>query len=255
MRRPSGPPSTVFLATIHCPLSQRINGSPGRKVEKRAALRALADEIGDEELRRIAADYVFIQSEKTGVGYIDDQPLAVYLDMHSAACKPADRRTLANSLASFATEALGDGIENCVVASPHEGNVIVTSTVAELLGLDFLMIRTGRAPRFGYPVEGVFLPGTSVILMDDLCMEASFLTRCVRSLRAYGINVAHCVCLFERLDGDAREGLAGVGVELHAKYQIDDDILRELKRSGQLVRTPSDERPPANKHRGENGSI
>ncbi|GAA2353374.1 hypothetical protein [Dactylosporangium salmoneum] len=66
---------------------------------------------------------------------------------------------------------------------------------------------------------------------------ASFLTRCVRSLRAYGLNVEHCVCLFERLDGDAREGLAQIGVQLRAKYQIDDDALKQLKRSGLLIRS------------------
>jgi orotate phosphoribosyltransferase len=215
-----------------------VDPPPGRKVEKRVAMKVLEEEVGDDKLRRIAADHVFIQSEKSGVGYINDQLLAVYLDMHSAACDPANRTVLARSLADFATETLGDRLNEASIASPHEGNIIMTARAAEMLGLNFLMIRTCRAPRFGYPIEGVFLPGTTVVLMDDLCMEAAFLTLCTRSLRAYGLNISHCVCLFERLDGDAREGLAEVGVELNSKYQIDDSILKELKQSGRLVPHP-----------------
>jgi orotate phosphoribosyltransferase len=232
-----------------------VDGEPGRKVEKVAAMEVLGDEIGDEILRRIAADHIFIQCEKTGVGYVDCQPLAVYLDLHSAACKPAHRQVLAHALADFATDRLGAGLDRVSIASPREGNIIVGSAVADRLGLNFLMIRTGRAPRFGYPIEGVFLPGTSVVLLDDLCMEASFLSVCAQSLRSYGLNISHCVCLFERLDGDAREGLAAVGVQLHAKYQIDDETLKELKQSGVLVPRPMQsidtEQSRSDEHRGD----
>jgi orotate phosphoribosyltransferase len=208
--------------------------APGRKIETHEAIKAL-DDIDEGTLRRVAADHIFIQSEKTGVGYIEDNPIAVYLDMHSAACDPAKRMVLAQSLADFIEETLGTGLDHTSIASPREGNIIVGASVAELLGLNFLMIRTGRAPRFGYPIEGVFLPGTSAVLVDDLCMEGSFLTRCIKYLRTYGLNVSHCVCLFERLDGDARAGLTHVQVELHSRYQIDDDALKQLKQFGLLV--------------------
>ncbi|MEU8005740.1 hypothetical protein AB0B66_31655 [Catellatospora sp. NPDC049111] len=228
----------VALVTLGVNVSQyRLQrgavAAPGRKVESREAHKIL-DEIDEDPVRAIAADHIFIQSDKSGVGYIVTQPIAVYLDMHTASCVPAKRAVLARSLADFVEEGLGTDLKGVLIATPREGNLLVGSSVAELLGSDFLMIRTGRAPRFGYPIEGTFLPGATAVIADDLCMEGSFLATCVNHLRAYGLNVSDVFCLFERMDGDAREGLAEVGVELHSKYQIDDDELKQLKGVGRL---------------------
>lgn len=226
----------IALVTLWINLNQyrlqlTIAPPPGHRVEPTAALKIL-DEIDEDPVRVIAADYIFIQSHKAGVGYITSQPISVYLDMHSASCAPPKRAVLARSLAAFVREALGSDLKRTLVATPREGNLLVGSAVAEILGVDFLMIRTGRAPRFGYPIEGTFVPGSAAVLVDDLCMEGEFLALCVRHLRSYGLNVSDAFCLFERLDGDAREGLTAVAVELHSKYQIDDDELKQLKHVG-----------------------
>jgi orotate phosphoribosyltransferase len=132
-------------------------------------------------------------------------------------------------LATFIKDELGAASARKLIATPREGNLLVGAETARILQAEFLMIRTGVAPRFGYPIEGTFTPGTDAIIVDDLCMEGVFLQRCVRNLRRYGVNVSHCFCLFERLDGDSREVLESMAVELHSKYQIDDDILRRLR--------------------------
>jgi orotate phosphoribosyltransferase len=205
------------------------SGAPGQRLDPNEADRIL-DDVFEDPVRAIAAHHIFIESEKRGVGYIEKQDIGVYLDLHSASCDPAKREVLARSLAEFVQQMLGpQRLQGTSLASPREGNLIVGASTAQRLGLNFLVIRTGRAPRFGYPIEGGFSPGSSAILIDDLCMEASFLTRCVKLLRRYGVNVSHCICLFERLDGNAREGLAEVSVELHSKYQIDDDELARFK--------------------------
>ncbi|MER5649332.1 phosphoribosyltransferase [Streptosporangium sp. NPDC002524] len=231
--------SIVGVLTLWVNLNQyrlqvsRESGLPGERLDPAEAGRILGDVVPDS-VRAVAANHIFIESEKKGVGYIDKQEIGVYLDLHTASCDPRKRETLATAMEEFVRKTMGHGyLRGASIASPREGNLLVGAAAAQRLGLNFLMIRTGRAPRFGYPIEGIFSPGSTVILVDDLCMEATFLTRCVRLLRRYGLNVSHCVCLFERLDGNAREGLSGVSVELHSKYQIDDDELARFQRYGE----------------------
>ncbi len=210
-------------------------GPPGERLSPAAASRILTD-VGSDTVRDIASNHIFVESEKKSVGYVEKQKISVYLDLHSAACDPHKRESLARALAELIQQTVDPReLMNSSLASPREGNLLVGSLVAQRLGLNFLMIRTGRAPRFGYPIEGMFSPGSTAILIDDLCMEATFLSRCVRLLRRYGLNISHCICLFERLDGNAREGLAEVGVELHSKYEIDDDELARFKEQGKAT--------------------
>ncbi len=204
-----------------------VTGDPGERVDPLGATRAL-DDIDEDKVKSVAANHIFIGSQKENVGYIKKQQIGVYLDLHSASCDPKNRSVLAASLAEFVRDELGEASKRSLVATPREGNLLVGAQVAELLRTKYLMIRTVTAPRFGYPIEGSFTPGATTVIVDDLCMEGVFLARCVKYLRRYGMNVSHCVCLFERLDGDARESLASVSVELHSRYQIDDETLKEL---------------------------
>lgn len=233
--------STVAVLTLLVNVSlyrlQRAKkaGPPGERLSPTETRKILGGTISDPVLA-LAAGHVFVESTKKRVGYIDRQDIGVYLDLHSAACDPNKRASLGTALGDFIRQvAAKPGLANVSLASPREGNLLVGSAAAQHLGLNFLMVRTGSAPRFGYPIEGVFLPGTTAILVDDLCMEATFLARCVKLLRRYGLNISQCICLFERLDGNAREGLADVAVEMHSMYQIDDDELARLKTQGEIA--------------------
>lgn len=224
--------AAAFRVQIHSYRLQRdheTSGTPGSRLDPRAASQVLDEEVDEDQVKSIASQFLFVEHQERGVGYIRKQPICVYLDMHSASCDPVKRETLAASLAGFVKDELGDARTRKLIATPREGNLLVGSEVARVLQAEFLMIRTGVAPRFGYPIEGTFLPGANAIIVDDLVMEGAFLQRCVRSLRRYGVNVSHAFCLFERLDGDTREVLDSIAVELHSKYQIDDDILRLLR--------------------------
>ncbi|KPH97629.1 hypothetical protein OK074_6436 [Actinobacteria bacterium OK074] len=221
----------AFRVQLHSyRLQQEQEGAtPGSQLDPGAASEVLDEEVDEDPVKTIASQFIFVDHEERGVGYIKKQPICVFLDLHSASCDPGKRDTLASSLATFIKDEIGEVGTRRVVATPREGNLLVGAEVARILQADFLMIRTGIAPRFGYPIEGTFHQGTDVIIVDDLCMEGAFLGRCVRNLRRYGANVSHCFCLFERLDGDSREVLASIAVQLHSKYQIDDDILRRLR--------------------------
>jgi len=210
---------------------------PGQHLDPEEASQAL-EEVDEDPVRAIASDAIFVEHEKKAVGYIKKQPIGVYLDLHSASCDPRKRTTLATSLAAFVRAELGEPGKRNLVATPREGNLLVGAEVAALLRCEYLMIRTVTAPRFGYPIEGSFTPGTTAIMVDDLCMEGAFLQRCVRNMRRYGINVSNCFCLFERLDGDSREALASISVQLHAKYQIDDDMLKLMREGSEPAALP-----------------
>ncbi|SRR6266851_2740179 len=215
-------------------------GDPGQQLSPKEAAAAFTEIEEKDPVRAIAARYVFVEAEKKLVGYISRQPIAVYLDLHTASCVPKNRAVLAKSLGEFIRQSTEIGKGNLSVATPREGNLILGASVAEYLDLNYLMIRTGRAPRFGYPVEGTFHAGSRAIIVDDLCMEGSFLTRCVKYLRKYGLNISDCFCLFERLDGDVREALEAVSVKLHSKYQIDDQELEKLQTAIKLAETPAE---------------
>ncbi|WP_327430750.1 phosphoribosyltransferase [Streptomyces sp. NBC_01236] len=221
----------AFRIQLHSYRLQREHdsGNPGNQLDPGTARQVLDAEVDEDPVKSIASEFIFVEHEKIGVGYIRKQPICVYLDLHSASCDPFKRGTLATSLATFIKDELGDAGKRSFVASPREGNLLVGAEVAQMLQAEYLMIRTVTSPRFGYPIEGTFTPGTNAIIVDDLCMEGAFLKRCVRNLRRYGVNVSHCFCLFERLDGDSRDVLASIAVELHSKYQIDDEVLRRLR--------------------------
>jgi orotate phosphoribosyltransferase len=189
---------------------------------------AVLDGVGDPLIREIAASNIFIAREKTPVGYHEVVPIGVYLDLHTASCVPDHRETLARFLADRVCAGLGTTRPaRTVIATPREGNLLVGSRVAELLGVPFLMVRTKRAPRFGYPIEGRFEPGMQAIVVDDLVM-GSLISRTAKLLRRQGLNVTRCFSIFERADADPRTYLDADNVELDSAWRIDDTLLAEL---------------------------
>jgi orotate phosphoribosyltransferase len=194
------------------------------------ALPVLA-QITEESIRTIAAAHVYIAKEKTPVGYHEKLPVGVYVDLHSAACNPDHRERLATFLAQRVTSTLHDSAGPLVIATPREGNVLVGSRVADLCGLPFLMVRTKKAPRFGFPVEGSgYRSGSEAVIVDDLVM-GSLTSRTAKLLRKHGLRVQRCFSIFERVDADPRSFLTAERVELDAAFAIDDELLSSLRAS------------------------
>jgi orotate phosphoribosyltransferase len=193
------------------------------------ALPVLA-QITEESIRTIAAAHVYIAKEKTPVGYHEKLPVGVYVDLHSAACNPVYRDQLATFLALRVKSTLHDSADSLVIATPREGNVLVGSRVADLCGLPFLMVRTKKAPRFGFPVEGAYRSGSEAIIVDDLVM-GSMTSRTAKLLRKHGLRVQRCFSIFERVDADPRSFLTAERVELDAAFGIDDELLSSLRAS------------------------
>jgi orotate phosphoribosyltransferase len=203
----------------------------GARLPVQDALPALEHVVTDEELRSIAAQHVYVAATKTPVGYHEKHPIGVYVDLHTASCDPGLRDQLAAYLASRVQPRVDASVRgNLALATPREGSVLVGSKVAELLGVPFLMVRTKRAPRFGYPIEGTFRSGMEAVIIDDLVM-GSLVARTARLLRQYGLNVSTCFSIFERVDAEPRTYLEEAGIELDCAWQIDDKVLLSLRDS------------------------
>ena len=207
------------------------NGGPGENLKSISNSISLPITSKEKTPLEIISNNIFIGSKPCPVGYVKKKSIAVYLDLHTASCDRADRKILAEALTTYVSEILASTAKNTIIATPREGNILLGEAVAAQIGIPFVMIRTVKAPRFGYPIEGLFNPSSQVILVEDICMEGAFLQLCVELLRQYGLNVSKCICLFERTDGNARKALSNVGVELYAKYLIDDQILRDVASS------------------------
>jgi orotate phosphoribosyltransferase len=182
-----------------------------------------------DEMRRILSQHVFASpSGRMTIGVFDRVSSSVFLDLFSAATKPAHRETIASSLASSAPSLWG-AESPTHVAVPKEGNVLLADAVARTLGLELIVVRT-RVPaiRFGDPIEGSLPSGALVLLVDDVATDGEMLVRAIRALRKHGARVSRCLCAVERLDGNARARLGDCEVSLHASIQVDEAVLRHL---------------------------
>lgn len=195
------------------------------------ALAALAP-ITDDAVREIASRHVYIAREPVLIGHHEQTSIGVYLDLHTASCDPRNRETLAQFLAGQVEHAVGRlEAAKTVIATPREGNTLVTSRVAELCGVPFLMVRTFSRPRFGFPVEGTFTEGHEALLVDDLVM-GTLIPRTANLLRTHaGLATRRCVSIFERADVGARGTVADADVRLDAAYVIDDGLIAALRRT------------------------
>ena len=209
-------------------LEVSLSGGPGEQVTPQAVERVLSTVTGST-VRDIAAQHIFVNTlPGQGEGAGRHGP-SFYLDLHTASCRPETRRALGEALAEHLDAILGPRLGNgLVLASPREGNVLVGAAAAELLGVPFLMVRTKKAPRFGYPIEGRFEVGTEAVVIDDVVLEGSFILRCAGLLRFHGLRCFRCVSLFERTDADARAAFQKAELLLHSKYAFDEADLRRM---------------------------
>lgn len=186
--------------------------------------------ITDDEVRDIVSKHIFVSRDPLPVGYHKQTTISAYLDLHTASCDPGNRERLAQFLAVRVHNAL-DGRDSAkfVLATPREGNMLVGSRVAELCGLPFLMVRTTAQPRFGQPVEGIYVGASEAVVIDDIVMT-TLIPRTAHLLRTHaGLVVRRCVSIFERADVGARATLAEADISLDSAFKIDEDLLASIR--------------------------
>jgi len=115
------------------------------------------------------------------------------------------------------------------VVSPKMGNVLLCKAVAQRLSKPSGFVRGSIL--FGKYIETLELPGTKLLLVDDVSSEAKILTESVRNARESGYVIDVVYTVVDRSEGDAARRLGDLGVRLHAARRYSDRDLAELVRS------------------------
>ncbi|MCA9571411.1 MAG: orotate phosphoribosyltransferase, partial [Myxococcales bacterium] len=78
-----------------------------------------------------------------------------------------------------------------------------------------------KAHGTGRSVEGVWSPGETVVMVDDVATRGTSLVEAAQTLREAGLVVERALVLVDR-DGGAREALAELGITLEALFTLED---------------------------------
>ena len=108
------------------------------------------------------------------------------------------------------TPAVLDGAVS--VVGPKNGNAVLCNALARNLGLPSASVRD--YPLVGRYIEGHVESGRRSVVFDDVASDGEILADVVRHLRDAGARVEHAVAVVNRLEGDTREVLADLDVEL-----------------------------------------
>jgi len=158
-----------------------------------------------------------------------------FIDLMGAVHIEEDLEVLSPRLASALERVAGSEAE---VAGPKRGNGILIRDVARRLGRASALVRD--EPLFDRWIEGVLTPGATVVLVDDVSSDGQLLAQAALRLRTSGHSVDTCVVLVDRPEGDSKERLAEIGVELVPVYQLSDEELSVMeadRRAGRAPRT------------------
>ena len=135
-------------------------------------------------------------------------------------------------------EALGDRLADAVaahdpeatrLAGPELGAVALAAAASLASRLPFLIVRKeAKEYGTGNRIEGVFEPGETVCLVEDVVTSGGAAASSVAALREAGLVCRTAVCVVDREEGGA-DALARLAVRLHPLFRASD--LLETRKS------------------------
>ena len=139
-----------------------------------------------------------------------------YLDKYRFETQPALLRQLGERLAAAVRDVEPDAVR---LAGPALGAVALAASASMASGLPFIIVR-GEAKEYGTAnrLEGPYLPGELVCLVEDVVTSGGALAEAVSGLREGGLVVRHALCVVDREEGGA-DALARIGVRLHPLFR------------------------------------
>jgi uridine monophosphate synthetase len=152
----------------------------------------------------------------------------IYLDLRQLISAPA---LLAQVAAAYA-EVLHTLTFDRLAALPYAALPI--GTAISLQG-DWALIYPRKETKgygTGSEIEGAYVPGERVVVIDDLATTGGSKFEAIDKLRAAGLEVQDVVVLIDRQSG-AREALAGAGYALHAVLTLS-AMLDHWEREGRV---------------------
>ncbi len=99
-----------------------------------------------------------------------------------------------------------------------------------------MLLRRKEAKAYGtkQQIEGVFQPGQSCIIIEDVVTTGTSIIETVKDLRDQGIKITDVLSLINREEGGV-ENLAKEGITLHAVFTLT-GILQALDQAGKIER-------------------
>lgn len=135
-------------------------------------------------------------------------------------------------------EALGDRLADAVsahdpeatrLAGPELGAVALAAAASLASRLPFLIVRKeAKEYGTGNRIEGVFEPGETVCLVEDVVTSGGAAASSVAALRGAGLVCRTAVCVVDREEGGA-DALARLAVRLYPLFRASD--LLETRKS------------------------
>jgi orotate phosphoribosyltransferase len=152
-----------------------------------------------------------------------------YLDKYRFETRPDLLGPLGERIAQVVAEHDPEAIR---LAGPELGAVPLAAAASLASGLPFLIVRK-EAKDYGTAnrLEGVFEPGESVCLIEDVVTSGGAAVQAIEALSEAGLTCRTAVCVVDREEG---------GVEALARFAV---TLRPLFRASELM---GFEKPPQN---------
>jgi orotate phosphoribosyltransferase len=138
-----------------------------------------------------------------------------YLDKYRAVTRPDLLRPLGEAIAAAVSEHEPDAVR---LAAPELGAVPLAAAASLESGLPFVIVR-GAAKAYGTAnrIEGAFVPGECVCLIEDVVTSGGAALDAVAALREAGLRVSNAVCVVDREEGGA-DALARAAVRLRPLF-------------------------------------
>lgn len=151
----------------------------------------------------------------------------IYVDLRRVVSYPALLRQVADAYAALVRPLTFD----CLAAVPYAA-LPIGAAVALQMGVPLVYPRKeAKVHGTGRAVEGIFAPGDTALVVEDVATSASSLLRAIETLEAAGLVVRDAVVLLDREQGGPA-ALAARDVRLHAVFQMTEvlDVLRDAGR-------------------------
>ena len=139
-----------------------------------------------------------------------------YLDKYRFETRPDLLGALGERIAQAVEQLEPDAAR---LAGPELGAVALAAAGSLASGLPFLIVRK-EAKEYGTSnrVEGVYEPGETVCVVEDVVTSGGALIEAVQALRQAGLTVRTAVCVVDREEGGV-PALADKGVELRPIFR------------------------------------
>jgi orotate phosphoribosyltransferase len=170
----------------------------------------------NDELKRALREHAYLEGDfvlRSG------RRSRYYLDKYRFETRPDLLGALGERIAAAVGEHAADAVR---LAGPELGAVALAAAGSLASGLPFLIVRKA-AKDYGTSkrIEGVYEPGETVCLVEDVVTSGGALLESVEALREAGLVVRTAVCIVDREEGGA-DALARHAVRLRPIFTASD---------------------------------